>query len=587
MIKYLVILLINCFVAISSYAAETNTYKILTASEITNLVSSASYVVNVKKYGANGDGVTDDSAAIFNAFTALTNSSKGGVLYFPAGSYLDTNTYYFKYIAGLLSNSLEPRFKIKGDGSGFTVWKSSSSSRDFIQFDGAPIFVEGISIEDISGLNNRRGVVATRDTGTQFISDLTLVNWDVGWDGAAGAGGRVFGLQAYRCGTGLRVSGYCDGWDVTMNARTCYRAGLEIGGTNHYPSLYASGGRYQVLGANNNIGVVIGQTFSAQVTAYLENSTNCAIAVGHPTEFGVTNEDWKIHNVILNVSGLQYSNQPSILLYAGVVNLKIDSNITPGQGRYHVESMKATADGSRVTMPGVGSSFKLSTGVIRTSLASTFVINADTLYAGNGKTYFQSLWTDETTSNAVKNIRLGQTSWNSDWYRPNVWLFGRINSANSATLNFGGGTSVGKPYSEIKMWLGDPENTGTGSNVFSILPSGLYGNGYGITNIFRHYATNATTIATISLEKPYQYVELSSNSGVSGFNDKWTGVAQEVTLLIKNTSASVISLTWPANTNARNMATNEATFKIGPGLIAKCDINHYPEISTNVLFFIP
>lgn len=44
--------------------------------------------INVKSYGAVGDGVTDDTAAIDAAIAALPSSSPGGVLYFPPGDYL-------------------------------------------------------------------------------------------------------------------------------------------------------------------------------------------------------------------------------------------------------------------------------------------------------------------------------------------------------------------------------------------------------------------------------------------------------------------------------------------------------------------
>ncbi len=46
----------------------------------------ASINVNVLSYGAKGDGVTDDTAAIQNASTAVAKG--GGLLYFPAGTYM-------------------------------------------------------------------------------------------------------------------------------------------------------------------------------------------------------------------------------------------------------------------------------------------------------------------------------------------------------------------------------------------------------------------------------------------------------------------------------------------------------------------
>ena len=48
-------------------------------------------VLNVKDYGAKGDGVTLDTRAILDAINACNN----GVVYFPAGRYL-TGTIFLK-----------------------------------------------------------------------------------------------------------------------------------------------------------------------------------------------------------------------------------------------------------------------------------------------------------------------------------------------------------------------------------------------------------------------------------------------------------------------------------------------------------
>jgi polygalacturonase len=46
-------------------------------------------VVNVRDYGAKGDGSTDDTEAVQRAFSDLR---VGDTLYFPAGTYLITST---------------------------------------------------------------------------------------------------------------------------------------------------------------------------------------------------------------------------------------------------------------------------------------------------------------------------------------------------------------------------------------------------------------------------------------------------------------------------------------------------------------
>lgn len=75
--------------AVRSVAGRTGNV-ILTAADSSysgrTVAARLNDVINVKDYGAKGDGVTDDSTAIIAAATALTASN--GTLYFPAGDYL-------------------------------------------------------------------------------------------------------------------------------------------------------------------------------------------------------------------------------------------------------------------------------------------------------------------------------------------------------------------------------------------------------------------------------------------------------------------------------------------------------------------
>jgi len=57
------------------------------ASVISNLQDKGGQVFNVKAYGAVGDGTTDDTVAM-QAAIAAANAAGGGVIYFPAGTYL-------------------------------------------------------------------------------------------------------------------------------------------------------------------------------------------------------------------------------------------------------------------------------------------------------------------------------------------------------------------------------------------------------------------------------------------------------------------------------------------------------------------
>jgi hypothetical protein len=61
-------------------------------------------VIDVKNYGATGDGVTDDSTAINSAITALYAEGYGGRIYFPTGIYLIKSPIIMKAGIGLVGS---------------------------------------------------------------------------------------------------------------------------------------------------------------------------------------------------------------------------------------------------------------------------------------------------------------------------------------------------------------------------------------------------------------------------------------------------------------------------------------------------
>ncbi|KAK8111429.1 uncharacterized protein PG998_007886 [Apiospora kogelbergensis] len=95
---------------------------------------------NVKDYGARGDGVTDDTAAINNAITTPGNRCGRGcasttttpvVLYFPAGTYL-------------ISSSIIPYYftQMYGDASSPPTLKATANFQGFGLIDGNPYWTE-------------------------------------------------------------------------------------------------------------------------------------------------------------------------------------------------------------------------------------------------------------------------------------------------------------------------------------------------------------------------------------------------------------------------------------------------------------
>src|SRR5215510_3120468 len=61
-------------------------FEALDAPTALSLPARLSHIVNVKDWGAKGDGVTNDSTAINAAISYLTPNG-GGIVFFPPGTY--------------------------------------------------------------------------------------------------------------------------------------------------------------------------------------------------------------------------------------------------------------------------------------------------------------------------------------------------------------------------------------------------------------------------------------------------------------------------------------------------------------------
>jgi len=77
----------------------------------TSCGSGSSVVINVKTYGAVGDGATDDTAAV-NAALAAAYAAGGGVIYFPAGTYLMAGALTIPNDSG--NSPKQPPYRIEG-----------------------------------------------------------------------------------------------------------------------------------------------------------------------------------------------------------------------------------------------------------------------------------------------------------------------------------------------------------------------------------------------------------------------------------------------------------------------------------------
>lgn len=92
--------------------------------------------INVKMFGAKGDGVTDDYDAIMKAVEYCNTNKR--TLYFPKGVYLIGNTIDFTGLP-LVNNNVDYRytFMIEGEESGNTIIKAKAGVKNILYYDPA------------------------------------------------------------------------------------------------------------------------------------------------------------------------------------------------------------------------------------------------------------------------------------------------------------------------------------------------------------------------------------------------------------------------------------------------------------------
>jgi len=124
---------------------------------------STETVLNVKYFGAVGDGVTDDTTAINNAIAAVPYSagSYGGVVYFPSGQYLITST-----ISITAKNSLTLRGDGRGTQNGSCILSNAAGGSAFtlVQFNGCQFSgIENMELFSVSYPTTGYAVSITQD----------------------------------------------------------------------------------------------------------------------------------------------------------------------------------------------------------------------------------------------------------------------------------------------------------------------------------------------------------------------------------------------------------------------------------------
>jgi len=161
---------------------------------------SASTLINVRTHGAVGDGTTDDTAAINQAFAAAQGATAVGVpgaaVYFPAGEYVISKTITVTRFSGI----------VYGDGQGQSpAYKPQPGFGSVIRWNG----------DDASPM-------------IQVVDSLVLKIQDLRLEGMTGAP-PTFGIEFRSAGGDKGCNHYCTIEDVTIGRYPWSTQGTDEG----------------------------------------------------------------------------------------------------------------------------------------------------------------------------------------------------------------------------------------------------------------------------------------------------------------------------------------------------------------------
>lgn len=248
-------------------------------------------VVNVKHYGAKGDGVTDDTVAIAAAFAAFNDSTNYLDLYFPPGRYIDYGTHDITKAAADVPYHSRGDRTIKGSGSLSLIQIMATNGAylcatngmfnvsDLILYGPGPTngAISGIAMFGTDSYPEIARVTVYRMSryGVFFESHRNVRLNDV-WLHQCYIGGG-FGSGADAVKFDGRLSGNSIGIELGAEATNCIAsiAPTQSGFRNNGNSFYVSG-------YYNDIGFLIdGGTFTqTKISGRLEDSRT-AIQIGH------------------------------------------------------------------------------------------------------------------------------------------------------------------------------------------------------------------------------------------------------------------------------------------------------------------
>ena len=265
-------------------------------------------VVNVKDFGAVGDGVADDTAAINSAIAYLNTNN--GILFFPAGIYK---------VIGALTAITKAGCSILGSGRGATVIANASASGNTMTIQGLSITISDIEFSptvlrtgtyelafNLAGFSVCRNIYI--QSASSFVyNGIYVFNSSTMWfenihirgitglfgiyiGGSVGAGTYGCYMKGILCDTGntslttwISFDSYAYSLTLVMAALLHGRVGISMTDTantgNSYPQFFYA---FDLECDHNNVS---GATFAAGCGVYITNSWIGSCLTGNGVNF--------------------------------------------------------------------------------------------------------------------------------------------------------------------------------------------------------------------------------------------------------------------------------------------------------------
>ena len=198
--------------------SDTPNYKLKTmlVSEIFKLAYNLGWI-NVKNYGALGDGSNDDTTAIANAIAAIP--STGGVLYFPPGTYKTSGGFTLAYPTKVIGCGMG-----NFDGAAITQINCTSSNTALFTVTADYSKFENISLENTYAGTPTSGSAGIKTNGTYLeqkvdYDSVSIYGFYINFDievGAQWTANDIFSMNPVKYGMKIQNTVNNDGGDWSI-----------------------------------------------------------------------------------------------------------------------------------------------------------------------------------------------------------------------------------------------------------------------------------------------------------------------------------------------------------------------------------